>query len=229
MLPVLKMCNVSFAYDSDGEDDPVPVLDSYNLEVYPGEAVALSGPNGSGKSTVMKIMNGLLIPSSGVYEFQGTAVTAKFLSQEIEAKEFHRKMGFIFQSSESQLFSSSVEQEIAFGPVQMGLEPEQVERRTHDILELFKLSKLAHRAPYKLSGGEKKRVAIAACMALNPEILVLDEPSDGLDEANTDFMIRFLNHFVSSGKSIVISTHHAEVIAALHARKVPMAALKTGL
>ncbi len=196
------------------------VLDTVSLTIERGECVALLGPNGSGKTTLMRIINALEFPDVGEYRYAGTPVTRRLVQSKnsIFAKTLHQRIGFVFQNSDTQLFCPSVEEEIAFGPSQMGLSQDTTNQRVEDMIGIFGLESMRQRAPYRLSDGEKKRVAIAACLSLNPELLVLDEPTDGLDEHNTDIVVRVLQAFVASGKTILFSTHHRDIVRRLNAR-----------
>ncbi|MGL5066622.1 MAG: energy-coupling factor ABC transporter ATP-binding protein [Sarcina sp.] len=198
---MIKLDDVYFAYK-----DSV-VLREINLEIKAGEAVALIGPNGSGKSTFLKLINGLVHPGKGKYIFDGDEVTEKKLENSTYSKKFHQKVGFIFQNSDAQLFNSTVYEEIAFGPRQMGLSEEEVERRVADCLSLLGIEKLKDRQPYNLSGGEKKKVAMASVLSLNPDILVLDEPMNEIDPKGKRFLREFLIKLRDSGKTLICSTH----------------------
>ncbi|MGL4760458.1 MAG: energy-coupling factor ABC transporter ATP-binding protein [Sarcina sp.] len=198
---MIKLEDVYFAYK-----DAV-VLREINLEIKAGEAIALIGPNGSGKSTFLKLINGLVHQGKGKYIFDGDEVTEKKLENSTYSKKFHQKVGFIFQNSDAQLFNSTVYEEIAFGPRQMGLSEEEVERRVADCLSLLGIEKLKDRQPYNLSGGEKKKVAMASVLSLNPDILVLDEPMNEIDPKGKRFLREFLIKLRDSGKTLICSTH----------------------
>ena len=198
---MIKLDDVYFAYK-----DAV-VLREINLEIKAGEAIALIGPNGSGKSTFLKLINGLVHPGKGSYIFDGEEVTEKKLENSTYSKKFHQKVGFIFQNSDAQLFNSTVYEEIAFGPRQMGISEEEVERRVADCLSLLGIEKLKDRQPYNLSGGEKKKVAMASVLSLNPDVLVLDEPMNEIDPKGKRFLREFLIKLRDSGKTLICSTH----------------------
>ena len=129
-------------------------------------------------------------------------------------------MGFIFQNSDVQLFCSNVEEEISFGPRQMGLSDEEVKQRTDDVIALLDIEKLRDRAPYHLSGGEKRKVAIACILSMNPEALVLDEPLAGLDRKTQEWLVGFLLDLKKAGKTLIISTHNDELAHTLADRLV---------
>lgn len=219
--PMVELSHIDFAYRlSDGEEHLV--LHDFSMTIRRGECVALFGPNGSGKTTIMRIINALAFPDAGVYRLGGTPVERGIVQARDSrfAKALHQRVGFVFQNADVQLFCPSVGEEIAFGPLQMGLPEAEVDRRVADLAGLFGLDGMLDRAPYRLSGGERKRVAIAACLSMNPDLLVLDEPTDGLDERNTDLLVRVLADLVAAGKTVLLSTHHPDIVERLDARVV---------
>lgn len=198
---MIKLENINFKYDE------TLILKDINLEVKKGECLFLMGDNGSGKTTLLKILNGLLIPTSGKYYFDDKLVDEKYLKDNVLSKTFHQKIGYVFQNSDAQLFNSSVYEEIAFGPSQMNLNQEEIEKRTNDILNLLNINELKDRSPYLLSGGEKKKVAIGAVLASNPDILIFDEPLANLDKKNEEWLINFLIELKNNHKTMIITTH----------------------
>lgn len=188
------------------------VLKNINVNIKEGEAVALIGPNGSGKSTFLKIINGIVFANKGKYYFKGEEINDKKLGDNKFCKLFHKKIGFVFQNSDAQLFCSNVYDEIAFGPRQMEMEENEIEKRVEDCLKLLDVEDLRDREPYNLSGGEKKRVAIASVLALNPEVLVLDEPMNGIDPKGKNFLRELMIKLNASGKTIICSTHDFEYV-----------------
>src|SRR5437016_4268341 len=168
--PLLALHGVSYRYL-----DRFPALDDVSLAVHPQEKVALLGANGSGKSTLLKVLDGLVFPDDGVYEAFGAKVTEENLEDEQFNRAFRSRVGFVFQNSDAQVFSPTVREEIAFGPMSLGLDVEAVRNRVDDTLAMLDIQDLAERAPYQLSGGEKKRVAIASVLVMNPDVLLLDE------------------------------------------------------
>lgn len=195
-------------------------LNDINLVIRPGEAVALMGANGCGKSTLLKLINGLISPDQGSYSFNGVEITDKKLQDVKFSKLFHQKIGFVFQNSDTQLFTSSVYDEVAFGPRQMGMSEAEVDKRVNDCLCLLSIQSLKNRIPYHLSGGEKRKVAIACVMSLNPEVLVLDEPMNGLDPKTQRWLVEFLNHLNKAGKTLITSTHNLELVHGISNRAV---------
>lgn len=182
-------------------------LSEITMKIEQGESVALIGPNGSGKSTLMKVISGLIYPDRGTYVFDGTKITAKQMKEASFSKSFHKQTGFVFQNPDTQLFCGSVYEEIAFGPNQMGLSENEVRSRVSDALELMGISGFEEREPYHLSGGEKKRVAIAATVALNPDVYLFDEPMNALDPKSKRFLRQFMIDLTQAGKTVICSTH----------------------
>ncbi|WP_447410513.1 energy-coupling factor ABC transporter ATP-binding protein [Clostridium perfringens] len=211
---MIKLENLSFKYK-----DTI-VLEDINLTINKGESIALIGPNGSGKTTLLKILNGILIPTKGKYILDDEEITKKNLENNLFSKKFHKKIGFVFQNSDVQLFCPDVYDEIAFGPIQMGLSEEEIDIRVNDCLKLLNIEKLKYKESYKLSGGEKKRVTIASVLALNPEILILDEPLNEIDPKGKKFIKELLIELNKSGKTIICSTHEFEYIKGIFNRAI---------
>lgn len=212
--PLIVFDHVSYAYDD------ATALDDISFSIEAGQLVALTGPNGSGKSTILRIMNGLEFPHIGSYCFDGHVIDDRSMADALFAKRFHQRLGYIFQNSDTQLFCPSVREEIAFGPRQMGLSDDQIEQRVEDMLALLNIKKLENRAPYRLSGGEKRRVALACIIAMNPDALVLDEPQNGLDEDAQQWLLGFLQEMAAAGKTVLLTTHHRDVVTHLNAREI---------
>jgi cobalt/nickel transport system ATP-binding protein len=200
--PLLALHGVSYRYL-----DRFPALDDVSLAVAPGEKVALLGANGCGKSTLLKVLDGLVFPDDGVYEAFGAKVTDANLDDEQFNRGFRSRVGFVFQNSDAQVFSPTVRDEIAFGPLNMGLHRGVVEARVADTLAMLDIADLADRAPYQLSGGQKKRVAIASVLVMNPEVLLFDEPTAALDPRTADWLIGLIVDLNRAGKTIVLATH----------------------
>lgn len=200
-MSLVKLENITFGYDEE------PVLQDISLEIDKNECVVLMGNNGCGKSTLLKILNGLLISDSGKYYFEDELIDEKFLKDDVKSKTFHQKIGYVFQNSDAQLFSTHVYEEIAFAPSQMNLSEEEIHTRVNDILNLLDLDKLKDRAPYQLSGGEKRKVALGCVLSQNPDLLVLDEPIASLDKKTQDWLTDFLIQLKKSGKTMIIASH----------------------
>ena len=190
-------------------------LDKVSLTVRRGEKVALLGANGCGKSTLLKVVDGLVFPDSGTYRAFGSEVTEDNLEDEQFNQGFRGRVGFIFQNSDAQVFSPSVREELAFGPLNMGLPREEVEARVVDTLTMLDIDDLAERAPYQLSGGEKKRVAIASVLVMNPEVLLFDEPTAALDPRTQQWLMELIVELNQAGKTIVLATHDLDTLGVL--------------
>lgn len=239
--PLIELARVSFSYPrADGRDDvrpsvpqaghgddrcdapgsERPLIDDLSLSVGRGEAVALLGPNGCGKSTVLRLACGLSHPDSGEVRYDGEVVDATSMADRAFAKRLHRRQGLVFQDPDTQLFCPSVADEVAFGPRQMGLPEGEVALRVDDTLALLGIPHLRHRVPYRLSGGEKRRVALAAVVSMSPESLVLDEPTDALDPEARDVVADFLRAYLGRGGTVLLATHELALARDLGAREV---------
>jgi len=213
--PVLATAEVSYAYLGR-----FPALDRVSLEVARGERVALLGANGCGKSTLLKVLDGLLAPDAGTFTAFGAQVTEDRLEDEQFNRGFRSRVGFIFQNSDAQVFSPTVREEIAFGPLNMALPRDLVEARVADTLAMLEIGDLADRAPYQLSGGQKKRVAIASVLVMNPEVLLFDEPTAALDPRTGQWLTELIVDLHEAGKTIVLATHDLATLDVLADRCV---------
>jgi cobalt/nickel transport system ATP-binding protein len=179
---LVEFRDVDFAYGPGR-----PVLDGCNFSLRPGERVALLGPNGCGKTTLLHLIVGLLRPSSGQIEVFGRPRVA-----EADFHEVRRRVGLLFQDADDQLFCPTVAEDVAFGPLNLGKSRDEVRRIVAGTLDWLGLAGYEHRVTYRLSGGEKRLVALATVLAMQPEVLLLDEPSGGLDDASTERLIGVL-------------------------------------
>ncbi len=197
-----------------------PALAGVSLTVELGEQVALLGPNGCGKSTLLKVLAGLVFPDAGTVRAFGQSLTPATLSRADFFGEFRRRVGLLFQNSDAQLFNPTVYEEVAFGPSQLGFPPAEVRRRVEDMLALLEIDGLADRAPFHLSEGQKRRVALAAVLAVDPDVLLLDEPTTGLDPRTNDRLIEVLWGLRRLGKTVVVATHDLELTRLVAERAV---------
>jgi cobalt/nickel transport system ATP-binding protein len=197
-----------------------PALDGVSMGIARGEKVALLGANGCGKSTLLKVLDGLVFPDRGAYTAFGELVTEDKLEDKQFNEGFRSRVGFIFQNSDAQVFSPTVREEIAFGPLNMGMSRDQAESRVADTLALLDIADLADRAPYQLSGGQKKRVAIASVLAMNPEVLLFDEPTAALDPRTQQWLMELIVELNRAGKTIVLATHDLDTLDTLADRCV---------
>lgn len=200
-MSLIKLENVNYKYEDS------TALTDITFEINQGESIGLEGDNGCGKTTLIKLLNGLIFPDSGSYFFDGKEINQKTMKNEKFAKAFHQKIGYVFQNPENQLFCGSVFEEIAFGPQQMGLPQEEVEKRTNDVMKLMGIEVLKDRAPYHLSGGEKKKTALACVLSMNPQVLILDEPMNGLDRKSRENLLQILLSLKEAGKTLIVATH----------------------
>lgn len=192
--------------------DKFPALDGVSFDVRRGEMLALLGANGCGKSTLLKLLDGLVFATSGTLRAFGELVTEDNLEDEGFAAGFRSRVGFVFQNSDAQVFSSTVREEIAFGCLQLGMSQEETLVRVGDVMSMLDISDLAERAPFQLSGGQKKRVAIASVLVMNPEVLLFDEPTAGLDPRTQAWLADLLVQLHEAGKTIVHATHDLHVL-----------------
>jgi len=211
---MFELIDVSYSYND------MPALKSINLMIEKGETVSFLGANGCGKSTLFKLICGLVVPDTGTYRFDGNRINKKTLSDAKFSKQLHQRVGFVFQNPDTQLFCADVFDEVAFGPRQMGLEQKEIEERVSDTLALLGLRGFESRNPYHLSGGEKRKVALAAVLAMNPDALVLDEPMSGLDPRTMRWLADFLARLNSIGKTIAVSTHNLDLVQEISKRAV---------
>ena len=206
----LKLEHVSYLYGTDTEL-LVRALDDVNLEIPDGQFIGLIGHTGSGKSTLVQHLNGLLKPSEGTILFNGENIWA----QDYSRKTLRSKVGLVFQYPEHQLFETDVFADVCYGPKNLGLEQVEIERRAKKALELVGFpEKFFGQSPFELSGGQKRRVAIAGVLAMEPDILVLDEPTAGLDPKGRDEILGQISHLQKeTGISVVLVSHSMEDIA----------------
>ncbi len=215
---IFDLQNVSYLYNGR-----VRALEDICLKIRQGEQVALLGANGSGKSTLLAIIDCLIYPTSGSYYAFGNLVTEEIFDtlKDNDFKRFFRsKVGFVFQNPDVQLFSSTVFDEIAFGPLQLDMSADEVKDRVEELMDMLGITKLRDRAPHTLSGGEKKKVCIASVLATNPDVLLLDEPTAGLDPRSQLWLIELLNELASCGKTIITATHDLDIVANISQRAV---------
>ena len=206
---------INLSYDYPGK---IAALSGMNFTIDTGEVVALVGANGSGKSTLLKIMDGLFFPLSGELLAFGQALTEKLLKNVAFMMEFRRQVGFVFQDADAQLFSPTVWDEVTFGPLQLGISKEEVICRGEKALELLKIVPLRERPPYLLSGGEKKKVSLASVLSLYPQVLLLDEPTAGLDPWSQGNLIDFLLEWANKEKTLIFSTQDLDIVEEIATR-----------
>jgi cobalt/nickel transport system ATP-binding protein len=197
--PLLALQEVHFAYRDD-----VPVLSGCSLSVYPGDRIGITGANGSGKTTLLWLMVGLLLPTKGtIFAF------GRPRSREQEFHEVRKRVGLLFQDSDDQLFCPTVLEDVAFGPLNLGKSRSEAIAVSRRILDELQLAGYENRITYHLSGGEKRLVALATILAMEPEVLLLDEPTTGLDEASRERVIRLVENL---SQALVIVSHDRDLL-----------------
>lgn len=190
----------------------VPALDGLSLSIAAGTRVALLGANGSGKSTLLRMLDGLAFPQEGSIRFEGEPLTEARMNDDGFALGFRRRVGFLFQSSDVQLFNPTVFDEIAFGPLQLGWDESRTRAGVAKAMDLLDIAGLEDRSPHRLSGGEKKRVALAAVLVIEPEVLLLDEPTAALDPRGQSAVIDVLSNWRGSARTVVTTTHDLGIV-----------------
>lgn len=202
MCPVLEFKDVIYAYPNSPSS-----LNGVNFSIRKGKKIALVGPNGAGKTTLLLMCNGILRPDAGTVIFNGEPIRYDSAS----LREVRKKIGLVFQNSDSQLFAPTVYQDVAFGPVNLGMDKNEVKGLVTRGLNAVGLAGYEKRPPHQLSGGEKKRAAIAGILVMEPEVLIFDEPTSSLDPTGAADLMELLDELNAQGKTIIISTHDVEL------------------
>lgn len=213
MEEIISLKNINYSYYGK-----IPALKNINLTVNKGEMFSIIGLNGSGKSTLLHIINALIFPDSGNVLFDGSPVTEKSLTDKSFGIQFRQRMGYIFQNPDIQLFCPTVFDELLFGPLQLNLSLDEAKERAEQTLSYLGIGYLRERPVYMLSGGEKKRVAIASVLTMNPDVLLVDEPLSSLDPKTQTFFIELLLELNQAGKTIIFTTHQLDLIEHLQPR-----------
>lgn len=198
---IFECIDLSYSYNGQ------TAISDINLQVKKGDSLVILGANGSGKSTLLKIMDGLIFPTAGTFKAFGKIIDNKYFASEENTYNFRKKIGFIFQDPDVQLFSPTVFDEVIFAPLQLQIPQNEAIKRTNQALNLLNIGHLKDRAPFHLSGGEKKKVSIASVLSLGPEIWLMDEPTSHLDPRSISILLDFLNDLNKSGKTVIISTN----------------------
>ena len=206
MASTYEVQDISYSYEA------VPAIRGLTLRIEAGDRIALLGANGSGKSTLLRLLDALYFPSAGSIAFQGEPLTEKCLQQEEFFLNFRRRVALVFQNPDVQLFNPTVFDEVAYGPLQLQWNKEDVLRRVDETLEFMSISHLRDRPPYRLSGGEKKRVALASVLVLDPEVLLLDEPTATLDPKSQSQVVDLIQQWKGTAKTVITATHQLEIV-----------------
>lgn len=195
--------NLSFTYP-----DGTQALKNINIKIEKGEKVAIIGPNGAGKSTLFSHFNGLTEPTSGCVKIEDKPISF----EKDELLKVRQKVGIVFQDPNDQLFAPTVKEDIAFGPMNLGLSYDEVEKRVEDALKMVGMENYEDKTPHHLSGGQQKRIAIAGIIAMKPELMILDEPTAGLDPDGVEKVLNIMNQLNEEGMTLIISSHDIDMI-----------------
>lgn len=205
--PLFVLDSVNFSYPGK-----IPALRGLTVAVNQGERVAVIGANGTGKSTLLSLLDALVFPDTGTLHAFGKPVSAQTMNDTAWQREFRRRVGYVFQNPDVQLFCPSVREDIVFGPLQLGVSKADIRNRLDAVAARMRIESLLDRSPHQLSIGEKKKVAIASVLAIEPEVLLLDEPTAGLDPQTTRDIVAVLCDYHQAQKTVVIATHDLHVV-----------------
>jgi cobalt/nickel transport system ATP-binding protein len=209
-----------------------PALCGVDLNIEEGSKVAIIGANGSGKSTLLHLLDGLIFPESGVLRVFGRELKETDFDDENFSRGFRKRVGLVFQNPDVQLFCPTVKEDIVFGPLHLGVGASEIKQRLEELVGLLGISDLLERSPHQLSIGEKRKVAIASTLIIDPHVIILDEPTAGLDPLTTRHIVDFLLRANEAGKTIVTSTHDlhvaGEISDVVHVMSRDKAIVKSG-
>ena len=213
---IIRTESLGFTYEDDDSSvkrEAIPALENVNISIFEGEYVAVLGHNGSGKSTFAKLLNLILSPTVGKIYIDGRDVTADDFGED-DVFEIRKKVGMVFQNPDNQLVATVVEEDVAFGPENLGLPREQIRRRVTESLCLVDMQNYAHHAPHKLSGGQKQRVAIAGIIAMKPQVIIFDESTAMLDPLGRREVVGIMERLNrEEGITVINITHYMEEAA----------------
>ncbi len=189
-----------------------PALSAIDIRISRGQRISIIGANGSGKSTFLQLLDGLIFADQGKIKFCGQLLNEKNLNHPQFSREFRRRVGFLFQNSDVQLFCPTVKDDIVFGPLNLGFAKTQIQKRLDELVEVLGLKELLERPAYQLSIGEKRKVAIASVLISDPEVLILDEPTAGLDPMTTRIIMDLLTRKQENGRTVITATHDLHIV-----------------
>ncbi len=205
--PLFSLKNVWFSYLGK-----FPALAAVDIDIEAGQKVSVIGANGSGKSTLLHLLDGLIFADSGAVSFCAKELNEKNFNDPEFSRDFRRKVGFVFQNPDVQLFCPTVKEDIIFGPLQLGFDKNEIKKRLEKLITILGIAGLLDRSPNQLSIGEKRKVALASTLIIGPDILILDEPTAGLDPLTSRHIIDLLIDENISGKTIITSTHDLHIV-----------------
>ena len=211
-MSYIKIRNLGYSYKDD-DGNPIPVLRNLSLDIEKGEYVAVLGHNGSGKSTLAKLLN-LVIDDydffEGSIEIDGTDITSDDMTED-DIYDLRKKIGMVFQNPDNQIVATIVEEDVAFGPENLGVPREEIRRRVDEALEIVGMTKYAHHEPHRLSGGQKQRIAIAGIIAMNPDCMIFDESTAMLDPMGRRDVVETIEKLNrEEGKTVITITHYMD-------------------
>lgn len=204
--PIFELHNVVYEYNKQ------LALKDLNMNIFPGERIAILGANGSGKSTLLKILDGLYFSMKGEVIAFGEKLNPEYFDKDDNFYNFRKKVGFVFQDPDVQLFSPTVYEEVTFAPLHLGLSKQEVIERSNEAIKKMGISHLKDRSPYMLSGGEKKKVALASILSYSPKVWLFDEPTAGLDPRSQSNFLDFILDLGTNDNTIVTATHDLEIV-----------------
>lgn len=204
---LFEVNNVHFSYLGK-----YPALCGVDITIRRGKKITIIGANGSGKSTLLHMLDGLIFPDKGTVKAFGSELTEDLFNDEGFAINFRKKVGLVFQNSDVQLFCPTVREDVIFGPLQLKCDTREIKRRLEELMGILNIKDLLDRSPHQLSIGEKRKVAIASTLMIDPDVLIVDEPTAGLDPLTTRHIIDLLLQANASGKTIITSTHDLHIV-----------------
>ncbi len=207
---IITLENIAYSYFGR-----IPAVIDTSLSIKEGERFAVIGANGTGKSTLLQIMSGLVHQTEGTVRFRGNEVSEKSLRNRSFLKYFRQRVGYVFQDSDVQLFCPAVIDELLYAPLQLDISEQESMNRAVEVMQMLDIEHLKDRASYMLSGGEKKRVAIGSVLTMNPEVILFDEPTNGLDPRTQCYLVELMLSLSEAGKTIVLATHDLSLVAEL--------------
>jgi cobalt/nickel transport system ATP-binding protein len=205
--PIFELQDVYFSYLGR-----YPALCGVDITIRPGERITMIGANGSGKSTLLHMLDGLIFPDKGTMKAFGRELDEALLNDEGFSVNFRKKVGLVFQNSDVQLFCPTVKEDIVFGPLQLRVDKKVIEKRLDELITILNIEDLLDRSPHQLSIGERRKVAIASTLMIDPDVLMVDEPTAGLDPLTTRHIIDLLLQANAAGKTIITSTHDLHIV-----------------
>ncbi|HUI91155.1 MAG TPA: ABC transporter ATP-binding protein [Chitinivibrionales bacterium] len=205
--PVFTLTGVSYSYPGN-----IPALKDITLTVNKGDRAAVIGANGTGKSTLLTMLDALIFPTTGSITAFGTELTERTMRDGGVQRAFRKRVGFVFQNPDVQLFCPTVREDIVFGLLQLGVDHSEIRRRLDEVAEKIRISHLLDRSPHQLSIGEKKKAALASTLIMDPEVLLLDEPTAGLDPRTMRDIIDVIDTAHRAGKTVVMATHDLHIV-----------------